>query len=79
MHEVHITPEMTIEEVVVRYPDTVSVFFRHGIPAISCGAPIWGTIQENAEKYGVKDLEALLRDLREVARKSGGTLDVRLG
>lgn len=73
-----ITPEMTIEEVVVRYPDTVSVFFRHGIPAISCGAPIWGTIRENAEKYGVKDLDALMADLNEVASSSGGTLDVRL-
>jgi len=79
MPEVRITPEMTIEEVVVRYPDAVSVFFRHGIPAVSCGAPIWGSVQENAEKYGVKDLEALLRELNEVARKSGGRLDVKLG
>ncbi len=72
-----ITPESTIEEVVVRYPDTVQVFFRHGIPAISCGAPIWGTIQENAEKYGVKDLEALLRELNEIAEQQGG-LSVKL-
>ena len=79
MDGTRITPDMTVEEVVVRYPDTVPVFFRHGIPAISCGAPIWGTIRENAEKYGVKDLEALLRDLNTVARKSGGTLDVKLG
>jgi iron-sulfur cluster repair protein YtfE (RIC family) len=73
----NITPESTIEEVVVRYPDTVQVFFRHGIPAISCGAPIWGTIQENAEKYGVKDLEALLKELNEIAEQQGG-LSVKL-
>ena len=72
-----ITPESTIEEVVVRYPDTVQVFFRHGIPAISCGAPIWGTIQENAEKYRVEDLEALLRELNEIAEQQGG-LSVKL-
>ncbi len=72
-----ITPESTIEEVVVRYPDTVQIFFRHGIPAISCGAPIWGTIRENAEKYGVPDLEALLRELNDVAEQQGG-LSVKL-
>ncbi|MCF6191700.1 MAG: disulfide oxidoreductase [Candidatus Hydrothermae bacterium] len=72
-----ITPESTIEEVVVRYPDTVQIFFRHGIPAISCGAPIWGTIRENAEKYGVQDLDALLRELNDVAEQQGG-LSVRL-
>ncbi len=77
--DVRITADATIEEVVVRYPGTVQIFFRHGIPAISCGAPIWGTIRENAEKYGVKDLQALLDDLNREARASGGKLDVRLG
>ncbi len=59
-----ITLETTVEELVLRYPETVAVFFKHGIPAISCGTPIWGTIGENAKKYGVKDPEKLLADLR---------------
>ncbi len=59
-----ITLDTPVEELVLRYPETVAVFFKHGIPAISCGTPIWGTIGENARKYGVKDPEKLLADLR---------------
>ncbi len=73
-----ITPETTVEEVVIRYPESVDIFFKYGIPAIACGAPIWGTIGENAEKYGVKDLDALLRELNDLARKKGGKIDVKL-
>lgn len=68
--EPEITLETTVEELVLRYPETVAVFFKHGIPAISCGTPIWGTIGENARKYGVKDPERLLQDLREKVRQA---------
>ena len=67
-----ITAEMTIEEVVMHYPRTVPVFYRHKLPPIACGEPVWGTIRENAEKNGVTDLEALLRDLNQVAAKYEG-------
>jgi len=62
-----ITAEMTIEEVVMRYPRTVPTFYKHNLPPIACGEPVWGTIAENAEKNGVADLEALIRDLNRVA------------
>jgi iron-sulfur cluster repair protein YtfE (RIC family) len=42
-----ITKDSTVEEVVLRYPDAVEIFFKYGIPAIACGTPIWGTIGEN--------------------------------
>lgn len=58
-----ITLKSTIEEIVIKYPSTVSIFFKYGIPAISCGEPIWGTIEENVKKYGVKDPEGLIEEL----------------
>ncbi|MEO0138886.1 MAG: DUF1858 domain-containing protein [candidate division WOR-3 bacterium] len=72
-----ITKETTVEEVVVRYPDAVDIFFKYGIPAIACGTPIWGTIGENAERYGVKDLGGLLRELNELVEKKG-EMDIKL-
>jgi len=65
-----ITAEMTIEEVVMRHPKTVPVFYKHNLPPIACGEPVWGTIAENAEKNGVADLETLIRDLNRVAAES---------
>ena len=61
MHTIRL--DDTIEEIVRRRPDTVGIFYRHGLPCIACGEPLWGTIRENAEKYGVRDVEALLREL----------------
>lgn|GEM_PF-402944 len=78
MKERKITPDSTIEDIVTRYPDSVDVFFKHGIPAIACGAPIWGTVKENAERYGVKDLDALLDELNAVAEKSGGMFILKI-
>jgi len=65
MSTLEITRETTIEEVVLKFPQTVEIFFRHGIPAISCGSPLWGTIGENIERYGVTDPEKLLEELQK--------------
>ncbi len=73
-----ITLDTTVEEVVLRYPESVDIFFKYGIPAIACGSPIWGTIGENAQKYGVEDVEGLLRELNDLARKKGGGFDIRI-
>ncbi len=72
-----ITLETSVEEVVVNFPDSVDIFFKYGIPAIACGSPIWGSIGENAEKYGVKDINGLLRELNELVQK-GRRLNVRV-
>ena len=65
-----IRPSDTIEDVVRRYPASVEIFYRHGLPCIACGEPVWGTIEENARKYGVKDLDALLRELNQLAERA---------
>ncbi len=65
-----LTLESTVEEAVVRYPQTVKIFLKHGIPCMVCGEPLWGTIGENAQKYNVKDTEQLLKELNDAARES---------
>ncbi|RKZ03234.1 MAG: hypothetical protein DRQ04_02680 [Candidatus Hydrothermota bacterium] len=67
-----LTEESTIEELVTRFPQTVNVFIKHGIPCIVCGEPLWGTIKENAEKYGVKDLQSLMDELRSAIESGTG-------
>ncbi len=67
MADIH--EDMLIEEVITKYPQTVGVFMRHRIPCLACGEPLWGTIRENAERYGA-DLELLMQDLRKAARES---------
>lgn len=55
---------MTVEEVLELSANTVKVFMEYKIPCLVCGEPLWGTIEETAQKYNV-DLDSLLGGLNE--------------
>ena len=59
-----VTKETTIEEILEKFPDTVNIFMNYGIPCLVCGEPLWGTVEEAAEKYDV-ELENLLEKLNK--------------
>jgi hybrid cluster-associated redox disulfide protein len=59
-----ISGDMTVEEVLDTYPKTVKVFMDLRIPCLVCGEPLWGTLEETAEKYGV-ELSLLLERLNQ--------------
>ncbi|MBE0663601.1 MAG: DUF1858 domain-containing protein [Bacteroidales bacterium] len=44
--------EITIEELVDRFPGTIQFLSDHGIRCIRCGEPIWGTLEEAALEKG---------------------------
>jgi hypothetical protein len=50
-----ITPNITIEELVEHYPASVGILRKHGLICIICGEPVWGTLQELAERKGLDD------------------------
>ena len=60
-----ITAEMSVDEVVTKYPQTIKVFFRHGMQCTGCYICGFHSIAEGAERYGV-ELELLLSDLDDV-------------
>lgn len=57
-----ITAEMITKEVVTRYPQTIKVFFRHGMQCTGCYICGFHSIAESAKQWGV-ELEPLLNDL----------------
>lgn len=59
-----ITKDMTIEEVLEKFPETTKVFIEKNIPCLVCGEPLWGTVEETAQKYGA-NLDTLLDSLNE--------------
>ena len=63
-----ITKETTIEEVLEKFPETVGTFMDYKISSLVCGEPLWGTVEEAAQKYNV-DLDTLLKSLNEVVRR----------
>ena len=61
-----ITADMSIIEVVQKYPDTVGVFMRHGLGCIGCALARFENIRQGAEAHGI-DVDALVKDLNQSA------------
>ena len=61
---VTITKEMSIGEVVQKYPDTIAVFFQHGLGCVGCAAAHFENIEQGAKAHGI-DVDALVQALNE--------------
>ncbi len=59
-----ITKDMPIGEVVMRYPQTIEVFLRHGLMCIGCAVARFENIEQGARAHGI-NVDLLMRDLNE--------------
>jgi len=64
-----IVKEMSIEEVVSLYPNTIEVFFRYGMGCIGCQAAHFENIEQGALVHGI-DIDKLMEELNQVAQSS---------
>ena len=67
-----ITKDMSIIEVVQKYPKTVEVFRNYGMGCFGCAAARFENIEQGATAHGI-DADALVADLNKaVAGGCGG-------
>lgn len=59
---------MTIGDVVSKHPDTVEVFFRHGMHCVGCAIASMETIEQGAKAHGM-DIKKLMLDLNKAAEE----------
>ena len=57
-----ITKDMSILEVVQKYPDTVDVFVNAGMGCLGCAAAHFENIEQGAMAHGI-DVDQLVKDL----------------
>ncbi len=65
---------VTIEELVIQFPESVKFLMDKGIKCIACGEPVWGTLEENAKEKGMDDetIEHVVQELNEkIVNKTG--------
>ena len=58
-----VLPDLSIEELVDRYPRAVAFLMNRGIVCMNCGEPVWWTLGEAIRKRGL-DIDRTLVDLR---------------
>ncbi len=63
-----ITKDMSIGEVVEKYPNTAEVFMKHGMHCLGCAAAHFENIEQGAEAHGI-DVKKLVEDLNKTAKK----------
>lgn len=63
-----ITGKMSIGEVVAKYPETIEVFFNHGLHCVGCAAAHFENIDEGCQAHGI-DTEKLVEDLNKAVEK----------
>jgi hybrid cluster-associated redox disulfide protein len=57
-----ITKDMTVDEVVHRFPETTEVFHRHGVACVGCSAAQEDSVEQSAAIHGL-DPELLVAEL----------------
>ena len=57
-----ITKEMTIQDIVARFPESIPVFERYGLGCITCLGAEYENLEAGASFHSVK-IDDLLRDL----------------
>ena len=60
-----ITKDMSIMEVVQKYPDTIEVFMNSGMGCVGCAAAHFENIEQGALAHGI-DLDGLMKGLNDV-------------
>jgi hybrid cluster-associated redox disulfide protein len=64
-----IDKNMSINDVVKKYPETIRVFEQHGLGCIGCQAALFENIEQGAEIHGI-DVGTLINDLNKAVVKS---------
>jgi len=62
MTERVITAEMPIGDVVRKHPESIAVFFNHGLHCIGCQVAAYESIAQGAAAHGI-DVETLVNEL----------------
>jgi hybrid cluster-associated redox disulfide protein len=57
-----ITASSLVQEIVEKHPQTIAIFYRHGLQCVGCYISPFHTIADSAREYAV-GIEPLLGDL----------------
>ncbi|MEN6479459.1 MAG: DUF1858 domain-containing protein [Anaerolineales bacterium] len=64
-----ITKEMSIGTIVQNHPQTLTVFFNHGLMCVGCAAARFESLEQGAIAHGI-DIDALIKDLNAVVEQN---------
>jgi len=69
--EEKISKEMTLGEIVARFPETVPIMLEKGLHCVGCHAASWETVEQGAKAHGMRDkeIEKMLEEMNKAIEK----------
>ncbi|MDD2400633.1 MAG: DUF1858 domain-containing protein [Clostridia bacterium] len=64
----NITKEMSITEIVQKYPQSAEILMNHGMGCVGCAASHFETLAQGASAHNI-DIDSLLTDLNNAANE----------
>jgi hybrid cluster-associated redox disulfide protein len=66
-----VTKDMTLGDVVTRWPSTIEVMSRHGLHCIGCHISAFESVERGSMVHGLdkEELETMMVELNEAAQK----------
>ena len=63
-----INKNMTLGEIVIKYPESVDIFMKYGLHCIGCSVAAWETLEQGAMAHGIrgKKLDNILKELNNL-------------
>ena len=59
-----ITSDMSIGDVIGKYPNTIHIFLRHGLGCVGCAIAQFENIRQGAQAHGIA-VDLLVKDLNQ--------------
>jgi len=66
-----ITRDMTIGEIIMKFPGTARVMLKHGLHCVGCHVAASETLEQGAKAHGMDDeqIGKMVKEMNEAARK----------
>lgn len=65
-----ITRDMTLGDIISRYPETAEVMMKYGLHCVGCHVAAFETLEQGAKAHGMsdKDIESMLAEMNELVK-----------
>ena len=57
---------MLIEDLVQEYPKLIGPLKVEGIVCLACGEAVWGTLEQQAEEKGIKNIDEIVARMNKL-------------
>ena len=65
-----ITKDMTLGDIISRYPKTAEIMMKRGLHCVGCHVAAFETLEQGAKAHGMsdKDIETMLKEMNDLVR-----------